>query len=143
LACPSRKTFPHPRSGPECPLPTPYERGASAGPKRRRPNYASRNLARRLERPEAEITPAEEKILVATDKAEVTVKAICRRAMWPNGTVFENVVLGTSSDGHEPPEEELNQWVESFPIEQFSNRLCRVALPSDTHVPAEARSEAM
>ena len=34
-----------------------------------------------------------------------------------SGTVFENVVLETSSDGREITDAELGAWVASFPIE--------------------------
>ena len=42
--------------------------------------------------------------------------ATCRRTWWPDDTVNENVVLGTSSDGHAVTDEELDEWVQGFPI---------------------------
>ena len=45
-------------------------------------------------------------------------QATCRRTLWPDGTVFENAVLGTRSDGRELTDAELDAWVASFPIEE-------------------------
>ncbi|MGA2592356.1 MAG: hypothetical protein ABSH32_20790 [Bryobacteraceae bacterium] len=41
----------------------------------------------------------------------------CRRTLCPDGTVMESVELPTSSDGPELTQEELDQWVASFPAE--------------------------
>jgi hypothetical protein len=44
--------------------------------------------------------------------------ATCRRTLWPNGTVFEMVWLNRHHDRPgEPTAEELDRWVESFPVE--------------------------
>jgi hypothetical protein len=43
--------------------------------------------------------------------------AMCRRMLLPDGTVSENVVLG-SSNGRELADEELDAWAASFPIEE-------------------------
>jgi hypothetical protein len=43
--------------------------------------------------------------------------ATCRRTFWPNGTLFEMVNLKGSKEGHgRLSDEELDRWVESFPI---------------------------
>lgn len=92
-------------------------------------------LARRLRRLEDQLGPADGKprktfriVLRRLDRIPGLEGAMCRRTMWPNGTVSENVVFGTSRSGRELTHEELDQWVGSFPIERFSSGLSRVAL---------------
>src|ERR1039457_2711108 len=41
----------------------------------------------------------------------------CRRILWPNGTVSETVELGTSSNGREVTDDELDNWIAGFPPE--------------------------
>jgi hypothetical protein len=43
--------------------------------------------------------------------------------------VNENVVLGTSSDGHAVTDEELDEWVQGFPIEVDDDRIRVRRLP--------------
>jgi hypothetical protein len=43
---------------------------------------------------------------------------MCGRMLLPDGTVSENVVLGTSGSGRELTDAELDEWVASFPIEE-------------------------
>ena len=108
-------------------------------------------IARRLRRLEDQFASADGKprdyfriVLIRLDRIPGLEGATCRRTMWPGGTVSESVVMGTSRDGREPTEEQLDRWVASFPIEPFSKKLRIVPLfSSDTHAPAEkARGEA-
>ena len=56
----------------------------------------------------------------------------------------ENVVLGTSRDGHELTEAELDAWVATFPIEPMQTGFTRVVLPRHMQGLADpARSEAL
>ena len=103
-------------------------------------------IARRLRRLEDQLGPSDGKlrhyfriVLIRLDRIPGLEGATCRRRMLPNGTVSESVVMGTSRDGREFTQEELDQWVASFPIEPFSTKLCIVPLPSDTHAPVEAK----
>jgi hypothetical protein len=42
---------------------------------------------------------------------------MCMRKIWPNGTLFEMVNLNGKKEGRgRLNEEELNRWVETFPI---------------------------
>jgi hypothetical protein len=44
--------------------------------------------------------------------------ATCMRTLWPNGTLFEMVQFHKSSGGpDELTQDELDRWVESFPIQ--------------------------
>ena len=47
--------------------------------------------------------------------------APCRRAMWP-GIVSERAHIGTSSDGREPPGDELDAWSARLPGDTNLNR---------------------
>jgi hypothetical protein len=101
---------------------------------------AVKAIARRLRRLEDQLGPADGKprgyfriVLIRLDRIPGFEGATCRRMLWPDGTLSENEVLGTSSDGREPTEEELDQWVATFPIEPFSTKLCIVPLPTDIH----------
>jgi hypothetical protein len=54
------------------------------------------------------------------------------------------VVLGTSRDGHELTEAELDAWVATFPIEPMQTGFTRVVLPRHMQGLADpARSEAL
>jgi len=55
-------------------------------------------------------------VLRRLDPEQGPEQATCRRTLWPDGTVFENVVLGTTSDGRELTGAELDNWVDTFPI---------------------------
>jgi hypothetical protein len=101
-------------------------------------------LARRLRRLEDQFASADGMprdyfriVLRHLDRLPGLDGATCRRTMWPNGTVSESVVMGTSRDGREPTREELDRWVASFPIEPFSTKLCIIPLPSDTQRASE------
>jgi hypothetical protein len=103
-----------------------------------------RTIARRLRRLEDQFVSADVKprgyfriVLIRLDRIPGLEGATCRRMLWPNGTVSESVVMGTSREGREPTREELDRWVASFPIEPFSTKLRIVRLPSDTHAPAD------
>lgn len=52
----------------------------------------------------------------------------CRRTLWPNGTVSEMVCLGTSSNGRELTDAELDEWVTSFPIEAAPTRVKQLTI---------------
>ena len=55
--------------------------------------------------------------------------ATCRRTLLPNGTLSESVVLGTSHPDRDLTDEELDRWVESFPIELADGRIRWRPLP--------------
>lgn len=61
----------------------------------------------------------------------------CQRTLCADGSVSESVMLATGNDGREATDEDLDQWIATFPIEPFSTKLCIVPLPSDMHAPAE------
>ena len=52
-----------------------------------------------------------------------------RRTLWPNGTVSETVELGTSSNGREVADDELEQWISSFPIQVPDGRIHVTPIP--------------
>jgi hypothetical protein len=76
-------------------------------------------IARRLRRLQDQFLPADGKqrclrlVIYSSGAKNVT----CRRTLCPDGTVMESVELPTSSDGPELTQEELDQWVASFPAE--------------------------
>lgn len=50
-------------------------------------------------------------------REESLENATCSRTIWPNGTLFEMVRLNGSKEGRgRLSDEELDRWVESFPI---------------------------
>jgi hypothetical protein len=59
-----------------------------------------------------------------------------------NGTVSESVVVGTSSNGRAVTEEDLDRWVESFPIEEQEDgirlRQPAAVMNAGTNAPAES-----
>ncbi|MGA2580515.1 MAG: hypothetical protein ABSH24_31350 [Bryobacteraceae bacterium] len=82
-----------------------------------------KTIAKRLCRLERAFAAADRKprdyfrvVLRRLDRVPGLEDATCRRTWWPNGTVCENVVLGGSSDGHAVTDEELEEWVQGFPI---------------------------
>jgi hypothetical protein len=48
--------------------------------------------------------------------------ATCKRSLWPNGTIFEHINLIQCAH-KKISDEELNRWVESFPIAGFEPRI--------------------
>jgi len=94
-----------------------------------------RAIARRLRRLEDQLGPPDGNprpyfriVLVRLDHKPGLAGAMCRRMLLPDGTVSENVVLG-SSNASELTEEELDRWVESFPIEVADGRIRWRPLP--------------
>jgi hypothetical protein len=69
-------------------------------------------------------------VLRRLDRVPGLEGATCRRTWWPDDTVCENVVVGASSDGRELTEEELDRWVNSFPIEEEEDGIRCRPLPS-------------
>jgi len=49
--------------------------------------------------------------------AEDFERAICRRTLWPNGTVCEIVQLGTGHPESDLTGEKLEEWIAGFPVE--------------------------
>ena len=95
-------------------------------------------VARRLRRLEDQFASAEGKprayfriVLVRLDRKPGLEGAMCRRMLWPDGTVSENVMLGMSSDGRELTDAELDAWVASFPIEEEEGVRCSPLPPPD------------
>jgi hypothetical protein len=43
--------------------------------------------------------------------------ATCRRTLWPDGTLFEMIEFHTHNAGPELTDEELDGWLESFPVD--------------------------
>ena len=82
-------------------------------------------IARRLRRLEDQFAPADGKprdrfrlVLRSAGLLNPSLEnATCRRTLCPNGTVLESVEFTTSSNGRELTQEELDQWVASFPVE--------------------------
>jgi hypothetical protein len=88
-------------------------------------------IAKRLRRLEDLFAPAERKprdyfriVLRRLDRKPGLEGATCRRTWWPDDTVNENVVLGTRHGGRDLTDEELDEWVQSFPIEQEDGIRC-------------------
>jgi hypothetical protein len=82
-------------------------------------------IAKRLCRLEEQIGSADRKprvssriVLRRVDSIPGLAGAACWRTLLPDGTVSESVALGTSSNGREVTDEELDAWVASFPIEE-------------------------
>jgi hypothetical protein len=56
-------------------------------------------------------------IRIAGSKPSLEV-ATCSRTLWPDGTLFEMVQFNQHNEGSdEPTDQELDSWVESFPVE--------------------------
>jgi|SRR5580658_2758009 hypothetical protein len=55
--------------------------------------------------------------------------ATCYRDLCADGTVSECIVLGTSSNGRAITDDELETWVESFPIEVPDGRMYLRPIP--------------
>ena len=70
-------------------------------------------------------------VLIWLDRKPGIEDATCRRTLWPDGTLFENVVLGTSHQGRDLTNEELDKWVDSFPIEPLQTGWPCAVLPTD------------
>lgn len=71
-----------------------------------------RVLERRLRKLEVGLLPP-----AVTEASRDLANSTCRRTLWPNGTVCENVVLATGNNGGELTQEQLDKWVASFPVE--------------------------
>jgi hypothetical protein len=95
-------------------------------------------IIKRLHRLEDLLEAADEKpqhvfrmVVRRLDRLPSLDGATCRRTLWPNGTVGESVVLGTGRDGRELTDEELDEWIDSFPIESLQMGIRHFALPTD------------
>jgi len=82
-------------------------------------------ISRRLRRLEDQFGPADGKprehfrlVLrpAGLNKPDLA-NSTCRRTLCPNGTVSESIVLAAGHGGREITDDELEEWVESFPIE--------------------------
>lgn len=84
-----------------------------------------RTIVRRLARLEDQFAPADRKprkyyrLIVCRHGSRTGLKnATCTRTLWPDGTVAELVEMYGSNEGPERiPDEEMDKWVASFPIE--------------------------
>ncbi len=82
-------------------------------------------IAKRLRRLEDQFGPADgkprERFRIVLQPAGLRTPDLehstCRRTLWPNGTVSETVEFGTGNNGREVTNDELDQWVASFPLE--------------------------
>jgi hypothetical protein len=84
-----------------------------------------RTVARRLDRLEEQFAPADQKarkcfrLIVCRYGGKTSLEnAKCRRTLSPDGTVMEMVELyGSNEEPDSVTAEELDQWVDGFPIE--------------------------
>ena len=53
----------------------------------------------------------------------------CQRTLCADGTVCESVTLATGNDGREVTDEELDEWIATFPIEPADGRIHLRRLP--------------
>jgi hypothetical protein len=104
-----------------------------------------RVLEKRLRRLEDQLGPADGKprhyfriVLIRLDRIPGLEGATCRRTLLPNGTVSENVVLGTSRNGRELSTDELDGWIATFPIEPMQTSWSIVRLPAFVSSPGAA-----
>jgi hypothetical protein len=82
-------------------------------------------IAKRLRRLEDRFAPADgqqrERFRIVLQPAGLRTpdleSSTCRRKLWPNGIVSETVELGTSSNGRELTDDELDKWIAGFPVE--------------------------
>ena len=101
-------------------------------------------IARRLRRLEDQVGSAGRQresfrlVLRRLDREPGLEGATCRRTLLPNGTVNENVVLGTSRSGRELSTGELDGWIATFPIEPMQTSWSIVKLPVFASAPGEA-----
>jgi hypothetical protein len=93
-------------------------------------------IAKRLCRLEEQIVPADRQprvssriVLHRLDRISGLEGATCWRTLLRDGTVSESVVLGRSSNGRAATDEELDRWVETFPIEKQEDGIRLRQLP--------------
>ena len=62
-------------------------------------------------------------VVSSVDRTSSLENATCTRTLCPNGTLLEVVRLDRSRPGrHELTDEELERWIETFPIDRLRSR---------------------
>jgi hypothetical protein len=92
-------------------------------------------LARRLCRLEGRLVAEGEprktfRVMLGPSSRELDLEnSWCQRTLCADGTVSESITLATGTDGREVTDEELDEWIATFPIEVPDGRIHLRRLP--------------